>query len=480
MPVHSCVLSAFSPRLYGTLSSMPVATAGQRRLIKLQAVDADTLLSLVSLLYSGQLHENREQVLSAAQTLGIELPQWPEEEGHVGRGKVGRRKEREDADNEMEKEVGARDWDDRMSGRMKEGSRREKEKRRENGTQPGCGRETDERGAQTDLACVEPQSIQPVFLIDQSARYTSQELGSHMEIQDAEIHSKKKLTICEVLAMAPETGSGETVSDSACVSQTYLYSTEHHQPSFAVTSHPQNNFLNQSLVVPEADADAENNLKQFEGNIPGFISHFLDSTNSKSIGRRGRGCVSKVVKEDRVFKRGKAQSADGGSVKEWLGWTGGGRGGRRQRCIKRWGLMARLAWQGQGGGRVGRPLQTRSTGKNPMRAFQRGNEALVEAGEKRGRGRHGQRGKTGTIAGSEGQVGVLKHLKLRNWLYSDPTLYRGSAIAPPHYIADLSGENIRLSIVEIVLYCRNLNIHHQANQKQTNIKVTETRYKARK
>lgn len=85
--------------------------------------------------------------------------------------------------------------------------------------------------------------------------------------------------------------------------------------------------------------------------------------------------------------------------------------------MERWGLVARLAWWGQGGGRVGRMLETRSTGKNPMRAFRRRQvrEALVEAGEARGRGRQRQRGKTGTIAGSEVQVGVLKHLKLRNW-----------------------------------------------------------------
>lgn len=412
VPVHSCVLSAFSPRLYGTLSSMPVAMAGQRRLIEVQAVDADTLLSLVSLLYSGQLHKNREQVLSAAQTLGIELPQWSEEEGHVGKGKVARRKEREDVDKETEKEVHATDWDDRMTKRMEEGSGREKEKIREDGTQSGCGRETHESGAQTDLVCIEPQSIQTVFLIDQSACVTNQELGSHMEIQDTEIHSQRKLTICDVLAMGPETGNGHTVSDSACVSQTYLYNSEtsQHQPSIAVTPLTHNNFLNQSLVVPEADA--ENHLKQFEGNIPGFIKHFLDSTNSQNIGRRGRGCASKGAIEDQVIKRGKARSTDVVSVREWVGWTGGG---RRKRCIKRWGLVARFACQGQGGGRVGRPLQTRLTGNYPVRAVRQGNETLVEAGEARGRGRRGQRGKTGTIAGSEGQVRVLKHLKLKKW-----------------------------------------------------------------
>ncbi|XP_026796199.3 uncharacterized protein LOC113542712 [Pangasianodon hypophthalmus] len=409
VPVHSCVLSAFSPRLYGTLSSMPVPMAGQRRLIELQAVDACTLLSLVSLLYSGQLHENREQVLSAAQTLGIVLPQW-QEERHGG--KVGRRKKREDSEQEIEKEVDAREWDDRLTGRMDEGSGGQKEKIRESGTQTECGRETDERGAQTDLACSEPQSIQTIYLIDQSICSTNQELGSYMDIHDTAlalqaIHPERKSSTCDVLAVASETGDCHTVSESACVSQIYLYSleTSYHQPSTSVTLHPHNGFLDQSMVVPAAGADAINDLKQFEGNIPGFISHFLDSTDSQNIGRMGQGCAREGAKEEQVVKRARARSTGGGSVREWVRWIGGGRGGRRQRRMERWGLVARLAWRGQGGGRVGRLLETRSTGKNPMRTFQRrrGREAFVEAGEARGRGRHREKGKTGTIAGSEEQ-----------------------------------------------------------------------------
>ncbi|KAG1962534.1 uncharacterized protein LOC120460801 isoform X2 [Pimephales promelas] len=75
VPVHSCVLSAFSPKLCGTLSAMPSPLNGQRRLIEVQAVEACTLLSLVSLLYSGQFKEDKEEVLLAACKLGINIPQ---------------------------------------------------------------------------------------------------------------------------------------------------------------------------------------------------------------------------------------------------------------------------------------------------------------------------------------------------------------------------------------------------------------------
>lgn len=385
---------------------MPVPTAGQRRLIELQAVDACTLLSLVSLLYSGQLHENREQVLSAAQMLGIELPQWQEEERHGEN--VGRRKERE-------KEVDAREWDDRMTRRTDKGSGGEKAKIRESGTQTECGREMDERHAQTELACSESQSIKTIYLIDKSTCSTNQELSSYMDIHDTVLtlqasHPERKSTTCDVLAMDPETGDHHTVSETGCASQIYLYSleTSHHQPSTSVTLHPHNGFPDQSMVVPPAGADALNDLKQFEGNIPGFISYFLDSTQSQIIRRRGQGCARDGAKEGQVVKRARERSTGRGSVREWVKWMGGGRGGRRQKHKERCGLVARLAWRGQGGGRVGRLLETRSTGKNSMRAFQRrrGKEALVEAGEARGRGRRGQSGKAGTNAGSEGQVGV--------------------------------------------------------------------------
>lgn len=421
MPVHSCVLSAFSPRLYGTLSSMPVNMTGHRRQIELQAVDTCTLLSLVSLLYSGQLPENKEQVLSAAQTLGIELPQWQEKERHGG--KVGRKKEREDAAREIEDEVDARSWDDGMTRRMEEGSRRENVNIRESGTQTECGGESDKRGAQTDLACSEPQSSQTVYLIDQSTCSTTQEPASYIDIHDIALalqasNPESKSTTCNVLALAPEKGECHTVSDSACVSQICLYSIKNslHQPSTSDTPHLQNNFLDQSLVLPAAGADAINDLKQFEGNIPGFISYFLDANESQNIGGREQTCAREGAEEKQVVKRTRARSTVGEPVREWVRWIGGGRGGRRQRCMVRHGLVARLSWQGKGGGRVGRLLQARSRGKNPV-TFQQGNKALLEAGEARGRGRRGQRGKTGTVAGSEGQVGVLKHLKLRKWLF---------------------------------------------------------------
>ncbi|TSV81511.1 hypothetical protein Baya_13341 [Bagarius yarrelli] len=390
VPVHSCVLSAFSPRFYGTLSSMPVLMAGQRRLIELQAVDGCTLLSLVSLLYSGQLRENREQVLLAAQTLGFELPQWEEEERHAE--KVGK-------DNEQEKEVDALEWDDGITRIMEKGSRKENGKKIESGTQTEGGKPAAESGALMDLTSSKPYKM---YLIDPSSCPTSQELGSCLDIQNVALPLQ---SVYPTSVMASEAGDGHLLGESAYLSEIYLYSleTSNQQTSTSVTLPPHNSFLDQSVVVPAAGTDALNSLKQFEGNIPGFINYFLESTDLPNKGRRGQSCAREGTKEEEVVKSARARSTARESGREWRSLTGGR--GRRQRRMERWGLVARLAWRGQGGGRVGRLLESRSTGKNRMRAAPRrqDREALVEAGEARGRGRRRQRGKAGKVAGSEKQ-----------------------------------------------------------------------------
>nr|XP_023701100.1 uncharacterized protein LOC111861054 [Paramormyrops kingsleyae]XP_023701101.1 uncharacterized protein LOC111861054 [Paramormyrops kingsleyae]XP_023701102.1 uncharacterized protein LOC111861054 [Paramormyrops kingsleyae]XP_023701104.1 uncharacterized protein LOC111861054 [Paramormyrops kingsleyae]XP_023701105.1 uncharacterized protein LOC111861054 [Paramormyrops kingsleyae] len=76
IPVHSCVLAAFSPQLARTLSAARVLTSGQGRLLQLQSIRAQTLLKLVGLLYSGELQGEgeleQEEVLAVASWLGIE------------------------------------------------------------------------------------------------------------------------------------------------------------------------------------------------------------------------------------------------------------------------------------------------------------------------------------------------------------------------------------------------------------------------
>ncbi|CAL8388872.1 unnamed protein product [Arctogadus glacialis] len=71
IPAHGCLLAALSPYLSRKLSASPHPPAGQQRKVKLQAVNAETLLKLVGLLYSGQLelNESQDDVLEAANKL---------------------------------------------------------------------------------------------------------------------------------------------------------------------------------------------------------------------------------------------------------------------------------------------------------------------------------------------------------------------------------------------------------------------------
>lgn len=75
MPTHSCVLAALSPKLSQKLLAIPSPPSGQKRQLRLQAVEAQTLLKLVGLLYSGKLELKggieHNPVLAAAHQLGV-------------------------------------------------------------------------------------------------------------------------------------------------------------------------------------------------------------------------------------------------------------------------------------------------------------------------------------------------------------------------------------------------------------------------
>ncbi|XP_035525700.1 uncharacterized protein LOC118333986 [Morone saxatilis] len=75
VPAHSCILSAISPDISSALSSTPPPPAGQSRLLEFRALGACTLLRVVRLLYSGEMagegEEEKQEAISAAARLGI-------------------------------------------------------------------------------------------------------------------------------------------------------------------------------------------------------------------------------------------------------------------------------------------------------------------------------------------------------------------------------------------------------------------------
>ncbi|KAI4879522.1 hypothetical protein NFI96_026819 [Prochilodus magdalenae] len=410
VPVHSCVLSAFSPWLCGALSTMPTPVAGQKRLIELQHMEACTLLSLVSLLYSGQIDENRKDVLSAAELLGIRLPQEHTGETPGGRKRSGKESAVAEQQTENTSQGAMGQHVDRLeiSGR---------EKIRESSTQTEHERETDDRETQTDHICSDYQ--QHFHVIDHTACSSISHVqntctsapDATVMLQGAQLSPVKTSSTCEPLPVAPETGVYHIVSEPECVSQVYLYPPEpsYHQPPIPVTSN--NSYLEIGPVQSGARGvtlgveEVVDGFEQFGGNIPGFISYFLDPAHVQSTGRRGRGRPSGRgrARGEKPARRARIRSRGEGTVRGR--GRGRGRGRTGQSRTERWGWSPRLAFSGQGGGRVGRKLDTRPTGKHPVRLTRRrqGNRALVEIGEGRGRGRQRKRGRRGTQAVGEGQ-----------------------------------------------------------------------------
>ncbi|XP_042625960.1 uncharacterized protein LOC109101560 [Cyprinus carpio] len=185
VPVHSCVLSAFSPWLCGALSAMPSPRNGQRRLIEVQAVEACTLLSLVSLLYSGQLNEDKEEVLSAACKLGIDIPQ-----------QVAKRPSTEQ------------------------------------NTQTECMKEVAERECQTETVpseCQNPkETIESVHLIGTSSWRTDQGICTYTDGSDITLATLQNVQVnpenmpsFQVMDVVPETAMYPTASGPACMPQVY-------------------------------------------------------------------------------------------------------------------------------------------------------------------------------------------------------------------------------------------------------------------
>ncbi|XP_066505079.1 uncharacterized protein [Hoplias malabaricus] len=189
VPVHSCVLSAFSPRLCGALSSMPSPVSGQRRLIELNHVDSFTLLSLVSLLYSGTLDTNRKDVLTAAELLGIQVPQ---QQGGQSTGETERRRSPDTARHH--------------GGRLEK--RGSEEEIRDCSTQTDSERETDERETQTDHPCSDSQqnihSTGHRTCLSISQGHETCRTDSPM-LHRAEMPPEKTPHTYDVLSMDPET-----------------------------------------------------------------------------------------------------------------------------------------------------------------------------------------------------------------------------------------------------------------------------------
>ncbi|RXN26853.1 BTB POZ domain-containing 18 [Labeo rohita] len=284
VPVHSCVLSAFSPWLCGALSAMPSTRNGQRRLIEVQAVEACTLLNLVSLLYSGQLNEDKEEVLSAACKLGIDIPQ-----------QVAKRPSTEQ------------------------------------NTQTECMKEVADGECQTETVLPECQkTIESVNLIGTSSWRTEQGFCTYTDGSDITLATVQTvqgnpdnmpLPSFQVMDVVPESAMYPTANGPACLPQVYVCppTSSYQQPPTPLPPHPypsrSTNVEGQPALggISEGEECVVEAFSQFENNIPGFINYFLDTNIVQGAGQREqsqRGMRGNVKTEGRSMSEGERLMED--------------------------------------------------------------------------------------------------------------------------------------------------------------------------
>lgn len=373
---------------------MPSPQNGQRRLIEVQAVEACTLLSLVSLLYSGQFKEDKEKVLLAACKLGINIPQCEA-----------------------------------------------KRLATEQNTQTEWMKEVVERECQTEFAPTLPSEYQNPketieTVIGPSSWRSDQGLCTFTDGSDITLATLKNgqgnpenMPSFQVMDVVPETPMYPTVSGPACLPQVYVCppAASYQQPPTPLPTHPHpshstyvEQLANQDRItlgsVLEGEECVLEAFAQFENNIPGFINYFIDNNISQGVGQRDqsqRGTRGDIKTEGRARRGRRAGLSEGFALKgEVLNIC------KREQNMNRFGRVPRSAWMGQGGGRVGRRLDLRQMFKNQERRRRQGRGVMKEEVEKvksSSRARQRKTGSRGRLVEPVCQVGVSRHLQKRRY-----------------------------------------------------------------
>ncbi|KAI4818931.1 hypothetical protein KUCAC02_004218 [Chaenocephalus aceratus] len=351
VPAHSCVLSALSPHFSSTLSSAPQPPAGQSHLLEFRALSACTLLHMVRLLYCGEMagegEKEKQEAISAAAKLGIH-------------GLV---------------EVTKRQL--------------------ERGSVKGDGGHT-EAGSlgQTTSHFVPPQiPYVPISLVYPPNENPTQQPS--YALMDSMQESTSAAGFMSILA-----------PQHTFVPQTLLPFSSQGPPCAAGL---QSWWAAPQEAAGEAAANEweDQNLEQFDGNITGYIHHFLNPDKEEGVGR-GRARRRRGAGEGGA-RRGGAGERRARRSRAGTGGRGRGRGGLTQMVdVQEVGvsrlqkLFLQRVWggtprTGQGGGAAGRKLflkpreLLKSTKKRgPGKVWGVG-DVLPYKGERGGQTQHGRK-----------------------------------------------------------------------------------------
>ncbi|XP_074504892.1 uncharacterized protein LOC141775433 isoform X1 [Sebastes fasciatus] len=418
VPAHSCILSAISPHISSALSSTPPPPAGQTHLLEFRALGACTLLHMVRLLYCGEMagqgEKEKQEAISAAAKLGIH--------GLVEvtrRDRKSRNEEGEDWHTEvgvqteplMPEENGGRPgrwrrevtdgsiflWKETLSDGKKDTWTQTEEQKAQTGppSHPAASFETIDMGALQSLG--QTHLVPPgIPYIPISLVYPPDENQTHQP------------SSALVDSMQESTAAGHT----SVVAPPYTFAPSPLLPFSSQATPCAADWWAGPQGAPSGVAAEweDERLERFQGNIPGYISYFLNPDKEESSGRgrarrrrgAGVGGARRAGTGERRTRRPRARAG------------GRGRGGLTQTVdvqdvgvsrlqklfLQRWGSSR----TGQGGGAVGRKLylNTRELLKSAKRRKGRGKAwELSQRGDappySEGGGGSKQRGRKSTV-----------------------------------------------------------------------------------
>ncbi|XP_031158982.1 uncharacterized protein LOC116052423 isoform X2 [Sander lucioperca] len=377
VPAHSCILSAISPHISSALSSAPPPPAGQSRLLEFRALGACTLLHMVRLLYCGEMagegENEKQEAISAAAKLGIhglvEVTKRDrksrKEEGEGCHTEVGVQTEPlmpEENDGRLSRwrrEVNDGStflWKETLSDGEKETWTQTEEQHVNTGppSHPAASFETIDMAALQSFGMTDSHLVPPeIPCIPISLVYPPDENQTHQPLS-AFVDSMQESTAAE------HTSVPVVAVPHAFVPPPLLPFTSQATSCGAASQ----SWWGASRNVAAAEEWEDEQLEQFQGNIPGYISYFLKpdkeegSCRGRARSRRGAGVggARRAGTGERRARRPRARTA------------GRGRGGLTQTVdvqevgvsrlqklfLQRWGLRASMT--GQGGGAAGRKL----------------------------------------------------------------------------------------------------------------------------
>ncbi|KAA8588895.1 hypothetical protein FQN60_010240, partial [Etheostoma spectabile] len=380
VPAHSCILSAISPDISSALSSAPPLPAGQSRLLEFRALGACTLLHMVRLLYCGEMagegENEKQEAISAAAKLGIhglvevtkrdcesrkeegegchtevgvqtELP-MPEENGRWSRW----RREVRDGSSFL--------WKETQSEGEKETWTQTEEQQVNTGppSHPAASFDTLDMAAFQSFGMTDSHVVPTdIPYIPISLVYPPHENQPH-QLLSAFIDSMQESTAVEHTSVPVVPPPHDFVPPPLLpfTSQATLCGAASQSCGAAPKGASRN--------VAAAEEWEDEQLEQFQGNIPGYISHFLKpdkeegSCRGRARSRQGAGVggARRAGTGERRARKPRARTGGRGrgGITQTVDVQEVGVSRLQKLFLQRWGLRASMT--GQGGGAAGRKL----------------------------------------------------------------------------------------------------------------------------